>query len=208
MFPLLERNVPHIEEKILSYLEPRDLAASRLVCREWSCKAKPFLCEWYEVKQRNEGRVPLIEATRHGYVDLVAYLLKDEQLDVNECHYMWPALVCEAHGGHVEIIKLLLHREDINVNATDLFGQTPLIWAACKGHASIAECLLQHPDIDINREGYDFKGTALDHANKDCRNHAGRDINDGKRKIASMLEKRHAKSKVVTDTNILDLRTR
>ena len=146
MFPLLERNVPHIEEKILSYLEPRDLAASRLVCREWSCKAKPFLCEWYEVKQRNEGRVPLIEATRHGYVDLVAYLLKDEQLDVNECHYMWPALVCEAHGGHVEIIKLLLQREDINVNvnATDLFGQTPLIWAACKGHASIAECLLHH----------------------------------------------------------------
>ena len=95
----------------------------------------------------------------------------------------------------MEIVQLLLQREDINVNVTDLFGITPLILAACKGHASIAECLLQHPDIDINREDdyNNVKGTALNHANKDCRNHDGRDINEGKRLIASMLEKRHAK---------------
>ena len=153
MFPLLERNIPHIEEKILSYLEPRDLAASRLVCRKWSCKAKPFLYDWFGRQNRNKGRVPLIVATTHGYVDLVAYFLSDEHLDVNE-HYarQWTALLWAVHLGLVEIVKLLLQREDIDVNASESTGKTPLIEAAFMGNASIAELLLHHPDININKE--------------------------------------------------------
>ena len=35
MFPSMARHVPHIEEKILSYMAPRDLAVSKAVCMEW-----------------------------------------------------------------------------------------------------------------------------------------------------------------------------
>ena len=194
MFPLIERDIPHVEDKILSYLEPRDLAACRLVCREWSCKAKPFLYDWFGRKQRNKGHIPLIEATRRGHVDLVAYLLKDEQLDVNENTYPhslrgveWTAFFWAVHVGNVEIVKLLLQREDIDVNATNKDGHTPLIWAAWKGHASIAECLLQRPDVDINKQTFLIKSTALDVANIKSTELEGR------RLIASMLEKRGAK---------------
>ena len=34
MFPLLDRNLPHVEEKILSYLEPKDLAAAMVVSKQ------------------------------------------------------------------------------------------------------------------------------------------------------------------------------
>ena len=35
MFPSMARHVPHIEERILSYMRPRDLAVSKAVCMEW-----------------------------------------------------------------------------------------------------------------------------------------------------------------------------
>ena len=203
MFPLLERNIPHIEEKILSYLEPKDLAASRLVSRKWSCKVKPFLFDWFGRQHRNRGRVPLIVATTKGYVDLVAYFLRDEHLNVNE-HYVreWTALLWAAHLGLVEIVKLLLQREDINVNASELTGKTPLIEAAFMGHASIAEYLLQHPDIKINEQTAFSKLTALDYAYD--ANAYDTNINEGKRLIVSMLEKRGATRNVTDWGNFAD----
>ena len=35
MFPLLTRDVPHVEEKILSYLTPIDLIRSKKVSKKW-----------------------------------------------------------------------------------------------------------------------------------------------------------------------------
>ena len=35
MFPLTERNLPHVERLILTYLGPRDLVVARAVCKGW-----------------------------------------------------------------------------------------------------------------------------------------------------------------------------
>ena len=71
MFPLLNRNLPHVEETILSYLGPKELGQSALVCKDWYQKTKLVLCRWYVATQRGEGKVPLIEAIRGGYDHLV-----------------------------------------------------------------------------------------------------------------------------------------
>ena len=89
MFPLMERNIPHVGDKILSYLDIIDLAASSLMCREWSSKVTPLLNNCFGPKQRENGRVPLIHAVELGHVDLVAHLVKDHELDVNESSGGW-----------------------------------------------------------------------------------------------------------------------
>ena len=84
MFPLLDRNLPHVEEKILSYLEPKGLATAMLVSKQWYQRAKPLLCEWYAYIQRKNGDVPLQTAVAHGYDHLVAFFLQKKQTKVNE----------------------------------------------------------------------------------------------------------------------------
>ena len=170
MFPLIDQSVPHVEERILSYLEPRDLAASMLVCRLWYNRTKPFIFHQYMATQRREGEVPLCAAAYNGHLHMVAFLLRDKHLDVNET---WnklrprpcPGHDCTRHGmtalmeaaiaGHQGIIRLLLEREDIDVNVRAPFsdraiGYTALTWAAKHGHAKIVRMLLGRKDLEVN----------------------------------------------------------
>ena len=109
MFPLIDRNLPHVEDAILSYLGPRELGQSALVCKDWYHKTKTLLCRWYVVTQRSKGMVPLIEAVRSGYDHLVCYLLKDKNTFVNErgtsqiYHCQSIALMVAASYGHDKI---------------------------------------------------------------------------------------------------------
>ena len=84
MFPLLDRNIPHVEHKIISYLDLKDLAATMLVCNEWYQKAWPILYEWYATIQRKNKDVPLHMAILNGYYHLIAFFLRDKQVNVNE----------------------------------------------------------------------------------------------------------------------------
>lgn len=54
------------------------------------------------------------------------------------------------HGNH-SVVKLLLNREDVNVNdfSSDFHG-TVLTWAARRGRDTMLGDLLAHPDIDVN----------------------------------------------------------
>ena len=36
MFPLFDQDLPHIEQKIISYLGPADIVRSRKVCKKWA----------------------------------------------------------------------------------------------------------------------------------------------------------------------------
>ena len=52
-------------------------------------------------------------------------------------------LLVAAGGGHKEVVKLLLGREDVNPDTPDeIHGQTPLSWAAKNGHEGIVKLLL------------------------------------------------------------------
>ena len=158
MFPLLNRNIPHVEDKILSYLEPKGLLTSMLVCREWCQKARPFLFEWYAnyaIIQRKKGRVPLQMAIIDGYDHLVAFLLQDEQVDVNETS-KWPmlgrtALMEAIIHGKDRITRILLEREDTDVLMESRYhGDTALSVAAAHGNAGAVKMLLARPLIGIN----------------------------------------------------------
>ena len=81
MFPLLNRNEPHVEQKILSYLGPDDLTMVAFVCKNWYMKTR---------KMKRRG--VLFRAVTTGCEHLVAYILNDKQIDVNErsrWYYAW-----------------------------------------------------------------------------------------------------------------------
>ncbi|MCP4747666.1 MAG: hypothetical protein GY874_16220 [Desulfobacteraceae bacterium] len=60
-------------------------------------------------------------------------------------------LIATACFDHIEIVKLLLSRPEIDVNKTDVYdGETPLIAAACFDHIEIVKLLLSRPEIDVN----------------------------------------------------------
>jgi len=56
-----------------------------------------------------------------------------------------------AQNGHETVVRLLLEREDVEVNSReDKGGVTPLSWAACNGHEAAVRLLLERDDIDVN----------------------------------------------------------
>jgi ankyrin repeat protein len=70
------------------------------------------------------GTTPLIAAARMEWV--LKLLLAQEGIDINYCVTSETALIVAAHYNCVESAKLLLERDDINVNIPNLNGQTAL----------------------------------------------------------------------------------
>ncbi|CAG2247352.1 HARBI1 [Mytilus edulis] len=65
-------------------------------------------------------------------------------------------------GGFINIVKLLLDREDIDPNKKNVYnGDTSLHSAARCGHLNIVQLLLERADIDPNRENKDNGDTPL-----------------------------------------------
>ena len=52
-----------------------------------------------------------------------------------------------ARNGHERLMKLLLARGDVNINARDATGRTLLSWAAECGHTKLIDLLLAQPGI-------------------------------------------------------------
>lgn len=70
-------------------------------------------------------------------------------------------LIWAAKHGHEASVKLLLHRQDVEVNTVENRGETrfpgprtALGWAAYIGHTKIVELLLEQDDIDVNFADY------------------------------------------------------
>ena len=52
--------------------------------------------------------------------------------------------------GHKEIVQMLLHIANINVNQQNKNGTTALMWASLEGHKEIVEMLLTYnPDVNF-----------------------------------------------------------
>ena len=114
----------------------------------------------------------MIEATRRGLEELVAFILTEKCVDVNEvfsrssvcCTVLclneaccteakakgFTALMLAARNGNVRIAGWLLGRHDVDVNTMSKNNQTALILAAQRGHEEIAQLLLKREDVDVN----------------------------------------------------------
>ena len=56
-----------------------------------------------------------------------------------------------AMGGHEGVVKILLGRDDVNLNEPDRYGQTPLCWAAENGHAGVVKILLGWGNVNPDK---------------------------------------------------------
>ncbi|GFF57952.1 ankyrin repeat domain-containing protein 50 [Aspergillus lentulus] len=105
--------------------------------------------------QDRDGKTALYFAVKSGDLGKVTALLEHPDVDVNlrtdELSGCQSLLHCAVNQRCVdpEVMKALLARPDINVNARDYGGMTPLAYAAFNGQAELVKLLLQRHDVDL-----------------------------------------------------------
>ncbi|KAN0074390.1 Ankyrin repeat-containing domain protein [Elaphomyces granulatus] len=107
------------------------------------------------------GTAPLIAAAGRGLVEVVgSFLARDNNLNPNiideDGNY---ALGCAASRGHIDVMKLLLHRPDVDPNFARGFGRTTPLNLGAR-FPDVVKLLLEQEGIDVNHQD-DFGFTAL-----------------------------------------------
>ncbi|XP_063696798.1 protein fem-1 homolog CG6966 isoform X3 [Culicoides brevitarsis] len=116
------------------------------------------------VSAKTGGATPLLIACRNGHYDIVMFLLKRCQANVEQTGSVIfdgetiegaPPLWVAAAAGHLNIVKLLV-RYHANVNSTTKTNSTPLRAACFDGHYEIVKFLVNNgADIEVaNRHGH------------------------------------------------------
>jgi ankyrin repeat protein len=98
----------------------------------------------------SNGTTPLILGA--DFPDVVKPLLDQQGIDINyqENDLLSTALINTAVYNYVESAKLLLERDDINVNIPNWTGLTALHWACLNESLDLVDLLLKRDDIDLN----------------------------------------------------------
>ncbi|MBA4389946.1 MAG: hypothetical protein C0399_03310 [Syntrophus sp. (in: bacteria)] len=133
------------------------------------------------------NRTPLIEASGHGYADVVQYLIakgadvqaKGKGLTPLLAAFAWGNLRLGPPGDKVKTIRILLENgADVNVQDESWLktGRTPLMYAVMQGDAALVQTFLA-------------KGARLDLKNKDGDTALSLAKKDGLEYIAQLLEK-------------------
>ena len=148
LFPKLGKSLPRVEERILSFLDPKDLAVLKLVSMKWYVASQTMMRHEYD---------PLYKAVLKNYEHISAFILKDQDQSVNlrfnrgqVWSWSWKPLITATLRGRDEIVHQLLKRPDIDVNATDLDGESALTLAAARGKERIVQLLLERPEVHVN----------------------------------------------------------
>jgi ankyrin repeat domain-containing protein 50 len=104
-----------------------------------------------------EGGSPISWACIVGNLEIARVLLKktdSSQLNQRDGNGRTP-LSLAVGSGHIDITKLLLAREDIDVNMDDRSGATPLLWAVGSNPGEndlmLLTCLVSDPRVDVSR---------------------------------------------------------
>ncbi|KAI9665065.1 MAG: hypothetical protein M1821_006513 [Bathelium mastoideum] len=111
-----------------------------------------LLLEVCEVELDENGmiRPSLGLAAEHGHEGVVKLLLKTGKAAVNEPFNGFSLLGLAAKTGQEAVVKLLLERGEVDANAMDQYGNTPLMIAASSGHEAVAKLLLDIGKVDVN----------------------------------------------------------
>ena len=115
------------------------------------------------LRQNKDGETALVEAINKGDLPVVKLLLqRKKDLAKIQNYNKETVLHIAALFNREQIITFLLSNCEVDVNAKDVRGETPLHWAAWRGHLGIVKTLIQFgARIDIqNNDGMTPKGEA------------------------------------------------
>uniref|UniRef100_A0A7N8XRX7 Euchromatic histone-lysine N-methyltransferase 2 n=1 Tax=Mastacembelus armatus TaxID=205130 RepID=A0A7N8XRX7_9TELE len=98
--------------------------------------------------QDKDLRTPLLEAIINNHIEVAHYLVQNGACVYHEDGYT--ALHHAAKLGSLEIVNMLLETGQVDVNAQDNGGWTPIIWAAEHKHVDVIKALLNRgADVTI-----------------------------------------------------------
>jgi ankyrin repeat protein len=102
---------------------------------------------------QTDGTTPLYRAALSGNVAAVEALLQ-YPVDVNNRNFdnLWTVLMVAVAEDHSQIVKVLLKRDDLDVNARSDAMETALHIAADRGYQSPVRLLLERRDIRVNEK--------------------------------------------------------
>ena len=121
------------------------------------------LDRWFNRDEGPTGFTGLHGVAFLGVVEIVTAILDMKEWDVNAADCMGStALIWAAVRGYEGVVKMLLEREDVNLNQPDTYnGRTPLSWAANKGHEGVVKMLLKREDVNPNKADPKYGQTPL-----------------------------------------------
>lgn len=88
------------------------------------------------------GMTPARWAAAQNHFKVLCALLDNGAKIRNQVGDGSPALHLAAAGGHDRVVKRLLEMQDVDINAVDKYGYTPLLWAVHKGGTTVVKILL------------------------------------------------------------------
>jgi ankyrin repeat protein len=100
---------------------------------------------------QDDGTTPLYRAALSGNLSAVeALMCYPVDLNNRNSDNRWTVLIVAISEDHPQIVKRLLARNELDVNACSDVMETALHIAADRGYVSTAELLLKRPDIKVN----------------------------------------------------------
>lgn len=101
--------------------------------------------------QDKDLRTPLLEAIINNHIEVAHYLVQNGACVYHTEEDGYTGLHHAAKLGNLEIVNLLLETGQVDVNAQDSGGWTPIIWAAEHKHVAVIKALLNRgADVTIN----------------------------------------------------------
>ena len=99
----------------------------------------------------NDGRTALIHASISGFIAVVKILLDEDEINVNISDELYGAtpLLAACQNNHVDVVKLLLAVENIDVNKPMNDSNTPLYYACQDDHINVVKLLLNVENIHL-----------------------------------------------------------
>jgi ankyrin repeat protein len=154
----------HLANEILHNYESELRENSKPLALSWACRMGYFDIVKALLDQGTpvsgvwvEGGSPLSWACAGGCLEIAQVLLNEadsSQVNKRDGNGRTP-LSLAVGSGHIDITKLLLAREGVDVNMDDRTGSTPLLWAigskSEKQDLMLLTCLVSEPRVDITR---------------------------------------------------------
>ncbi len=107
----------------------------------------------------NKGNTPLLHAAA-GDLEMFKIVLEHPRIDKRSTSKN-KALMRASRNGSVEIVKCLLHEEDVTVNEIDRYGNTALLIAAQRGHFQTFKTLFESPGVNKRAVNTDKRNSLM-----------------------------------------------